>query len=270
MKLCFSTLGCVEKNLSEVIELARKYAIFGVELRGLDGEISNGKISAFSAEKATNTKEAFVSSGVMPIVLGTSCAFHTEAKCEKALTEGTEAIDIAASLGISYIRVFGNNLTDDTADCYRRVISGILFLCRYAEEKGVSVLLEVHGDYVTVDRLQPIVDVLGKEPAFGLIWDVAHSHKAGGADFLRFYRAMRPYIRHVHLKDVRDADHTLVLPGEGNIPLREIVEAMEQDGYTGYFSLEWEKHWHPSLPEIEIALEAYTKLLRGNARGALG
>ena len=265
MKLCFSTLGCVDKNLSEVIALAKKYEIFGVELRGLDGELSNGKISAFSAEKATNTKEAFASSGVMPIVLGTSCAFHTEEKCEKALFEGTEAIDIAASLGIPYIRVFGNNLTGNLADCYHRVISGILSLCRYAEAKGVSVLLEVHGDYVTVDKLQSIVDALGKESAFGLIWDVAHSHKAGGADFLPFYRAMRPYIRHVHLKDVRDADRALVLPGEGNIPLREIVDAMEQDGYTGYFSLEWEKHWHPSLPEIETALEAYTKLLRGNA-----
>ena len=65
----------------------------------------------------------------------------------------------------------------------------------------------------------------------------------------------------MHLKDLRDCDKALVLPGEGDIPLREIVRAMEKDGYTGYFSLEWEKHWHPELPPIEEALASFTALL---------
>jgi len=30
---------------------------------------------------------------------------------------------------------------------------------------------------------------------------------------------------------------------------------MNSKGYKGYFSLEWEKHWHKELPEIEQAIE---------------
>ena len=260
MKLCFSTLGCVDKSLGEVLVLAEAYSVEGIELRGLGGEIANGKIRDFAAENASSTKTLFERNGKIPVVLGTSCAFHTEEKREKALREGREAIDIAFSLGIPYIRVFGNALTADRDACYDRVISGIASLCRYAEGKGVTVLLEVHGDYVTAERLLPITEVLGDLSTFGLIWDVAHSHKATGADFLPFYRAMRRYIRHVHLKDLRDSDKALVLPGEGDIPLCEIVRTMEADGYTGYFSLEWEKHWHPELPKIEDALAALTQL----------
>ena len=245
--------------------LAERYAVEGIELRGLGGEIANGKIRDFAAENASSTKALLEKHGKSPVVLGTSCAFHTAEKREKALCEGREAIDIAESLGIPYIRVFGNALTADRDACYDRVISGIAVLCRYAEGKGVTVLLEVHGDYVTVERLRPITDALGDLPSFGLIWDVAHSHKATGRDFLPFYRAMRRYIRHVHLKDVRDSDRALVLPGEGDIPLCEIVRTMEADGYTGYFSLEWEKHWHPDLPPVEAALASLTALLRGDA-----
>ena len=261
MKLCFSTLGCVDKYLGEVIALAERFSLSGVELRGLGGEIANGKIPALAAENASSTKALFTRHGIAPVVLGTSCAFHTDEKRARAIEEGRAAIDIAESLGIPYVRVFGNSLTVDRDACYDRVISGIGELCRYAEGKGVTVLLEVHGDFVTAERLRPITDALGASPAFGLIWDVAHSHKATGADFLPFYRAMRPYIRHVHLKDLRDCDKALVLPGEGDIPLREIVRTMEKDGYTGYFSLEWEKHWHPELPPIEEALASFTALL---------
>ena len=38
---------------------------------------------------------------------------------------------------------------------------------------------------------------------------------------------------------------------------KELIE----DGYTGYFSLEWERKWEPELEPIEIALEHYKKLL---------
>ena len=31
----------------------------------------------------------------------------------------------------------------------------------------------------------------------------------------------------------------------------------EADGYQGYYSLEWEKTWHPELEEPEIAFPAY-------------
>ena len=56
MKFCFSTLGCVDNTLEESILLAKRFSLEGLELRGVDGEIDNGKISCFKEENATKTK----------------------------------------------------------------------------------------------------------------------------------------------------------------------------------------------------------------------
>jgi hypothetical protein len=33
------------------------------------------------------------------------------------------------------------------------------------------------------------------------------------------------------------------------------------DDYDGYFSLEWEKKWHPDLPEAEIAYPGFVRVM---------
>ena len=46
------------------------------------------------------------------------------------------------------------------------------------------------------------------------------------------------------------------------MPNREIVELLLEKGYNGYLSAEWEKKWHPSIEEPEIALPQHARVLR--------
>lgn len=266
-QLCFSTLGCVEKTVEEVTSLAVRNGIGSLEVRGLAGELDTGKIEAFSEENAAVTLALWRQNGVMPRVLGTSCVFHDAGKLEASLKEGREALAVARRMGFGAIRVFGNKLCrgetlEMTAE---RVSRGILALCDVAAGTGVRVLLEVHGDFNRRETLFPVLDRCGGHASFGLIWDVAHSDRAYGADWQAFYRDIRPFIRHVHLKDhVRTSDGTpprLVLPGEGDIPLSDILAALERDGFTGGYSLEWEAKWHPELPPLSAALERYCAIV---------
>ena len=55
MKFCFSTLGCTERSLDDVLTLAKKYSIDALELRGLDGVMDNRKIAALSPESREET-----------------------------------------------------------------------------------------------------------------------------------------------------------------------------------------------------------------------
>ena len=192
-------------------------------------------------------------------VLGTSATFHDKENFENALAEGHAAIDIAGAIGCPAIRVFGDNLTSDPEGAIARVADGIFTLCEYAKERGVDVLLEVHGQFVTEAALMPIVHRCGAHPRFGLLWDVCHTRNSF-PDFRAFYALFAPYIRHVHFKDIIGDRHTL--PGEGTLPLKEIADMMTAGGYDGCFSLEWERKWHPELPPIEQALEKYTAIFR--------
>ena len=261
MNICFSTLGCTDRSLADILDLAVKYDVSGLEIRGIGSRMNNSDIPELSAEKTDETVKMFGAAGVKPIVLGTSCKFHDAEKLNKAIKEGRESIDIASRLKIPYIRVFGNNIVGDFTECAARVANGITQLCEYARGTGVSVLLEVHGDFITAQTLSPIVEKLREYDNFGLIWDIAHTHRVYREGWREFYDAMKPHIRHVHIKDVRDSDNALVLTGQGNIPIRAIADTLISDGYSGYFSLEWEKKWHPELDDIEVALACFKQVI---------
>ena len=58
-----------------------------------------------------------------------------------------------------------------------------------------------------------------------------------------------------------DGKTELCLPGQGDIPLKGIVELLQANGYDGFLSLEWEKRWHPALPSMADAYAALKEVL---------
>lgn len=257
MNLCFSTLGCTERSLDEILELCTRFGISALEIRGIGGVLDNRLIPDFNTDRLADTAERFKTAGVTPLILGTSCSFHEKENFDSAVSEGKAAVLTAAELGARGIRVFGNNLGENPAESTARVIDGIRRIC--AEKADVDVLLEVHGDFNTVRALMPVVSALKDEKHFGLIWDICHTQKTYGENWREFYDTFRPFIRHVHIKDIKG--DALVLPGDGEIPIKKIVSQMISDGYSGAFSLEWEKKWHPELAEIEEALIKFKEIM---------
>ena len=158
MKLSFSTLGCTDYSLTDILKTAERFGIKALEVRGIGGVLDNGAIADFLPENIEKTKKALADAGVRPQVLGTSCCFHDEERCAAAMKEGERALEIAAAVGFPYIRVFGNSLKGETEACIRRVAEGILALCRKAEGLGVKVLLEVHGDFNSEATLLPVTE----------------------------------------------------------------------------------------------------------------
>lgn len=260
MKFCFSTLGCTELNLDEALTLAQKFGIKSLELRGLCGEVNIRKMAELLPENRANTKSKFCEYGIVPMILGTSCSFHDEAKYDNSIEEGLYAIDTARDIGFGGIRVFGNNIKGDESECINRIARGISKLCEYASNKGIEVLLETHGDVNTASCLGAVAEICGKYGNFGFIWDVCHTRNTYGENWRAFCDDFRSLIRHVHLKDV--TLEGLVLPGKGTLPLREMAEYLVANGYDGAFSLEWERKWHPELPPIEDALTAMLEIFK--------
>lgn len=262
-KLCFSTLGCTERSLCEVIALAKRYGIKNLEIRGLSGVLDNASIPHFSDFEIEKTKELLSIGGVSVRVIGASASFDTREKHEANISEAMNAVLVAERLGAPYVRVFGNRIRADVDEACKNVSDGISALCDKALPYGVTVLLEVHGDFNRKETLSPILSALSEKENFGIIWDIAHSHTVYGENFAELYDFIRPYIKHVHIKDSGisvDGKRHLVLPGDGDIPIKEIMKKMESDGFDGCYSLEWERHWHKELLPIENALDAFLEV----------
>ncbi|MFQ7752701.1 MAG: sugar phosphate isomerase/epimerase family protein [Acutalibacteraceae bacterium] len=266
MKRSFTTLGCPDWSFDRILKEAGRMGYTGVEIRGIDGVMRAEEIPLFFPENLEQTRAYIRAHGLELVGFGTSAAFHDAERAAAGLDEGKKAIDVCAAAGIPFIRVFGDQIPDAAAaaETVEAVGRAIAQLCAYAAGKGVDVLLEIHGDFNTVEAVSGVIRICGQYSSFGILWDVEHSDRAYGDGWRAFYDVIRPYVRHTHFKDhIRNADgtFTLCLPGEGHIPLLEIAAALRKDGYSGYYSLEWEKKWHPELPEPEEALAAYRVLM---------
>ena len=269
-KLAFTTLGCPDWSFDRILEEAQTMGYSGIEIRGLEGKMLAEDIVQFYPENREATLAAVKNHGLTMISFGSSVSFHSADKFDDMLAEGKRAIDICQTIGIPAIRIFGNAIPKEEAEAViiSRVAKGAKILAEYGETRGVQVLLETHGDFNTLERIKGVFDQAGNDN-LKLLWDVAHTDKIYMDNFMDFYQPMKDKITHTHFKDhIRGTpgepkSFKLCRLGEGQIPILAIVNQLLSDGYSGYFTLEWEKKWHPELPDAEIAYPDFVRLLNG-------
>ena len=269
MKLAFSTLGCPDWTLDQVLTCAKENGYNAIEIRGIEGEMNIAKMDAFKPENLESTLEKIHAHGLVISDLGSSASFHDAQKAEENVQTAKAEIAECARCGIPYLRVFGDHIGEqDEAETLARIAKCLKQLCEAAKGTDVSIMLEVHGEINRIERVMSIVEQVNDEK-LGILWDIEHSDKVYGDDFTPFYQAIKPWIRHVHIKDsyfAADGERKLCAVGAGRLPIKAIVETMIADGYDGFFSLEWEKKWHPELDEPETAFPAYAAWMRENIK----
>lgn len=102
--------------------------------------------------------------------------------------------------------------------------------------------------------------------AVGILYDVLHPYRMG-EDVTQTIATLAPYIQLVHLKDGKrpaasSPEWPLCPLGAGDVPLAAVYSTLRARGYDGWYTFEWEKHWHPQLAEPEVALPAGLRYLR--------
>lgn len=265
MKLAFSTLGCPTWDWATIIHEAHKNGYSGLELRGIEDEIYLPKTYPLLKENQKETLRALAENNLVITDLGTGLSFHDPSKYQASIQEGKDYIDLASQLKTPYIRIFGDRIPDmdKQAETTALIAKGINALCAYAEDKKVVCLLETHGNIVTLETLQPIIDLIDHDN-FGLIWDVGHTYKVYGDDVTDFLDQMWPYIKHVHIKDLKPVKGQLELcmVGDGVVPIKALTQDLKRRGYKGHLSLEWEKRWHPNLEDPSEAIPSYAAYMK--------
>lgn len=129
------------------------------------------------------------------------------------------------------------------------------------DEVGVKFALEVHPTEIAFDiaSADMALEALGRREAFGFNYDPSHLGYQG-VDYVKFITKFADRIYHVHMKDVGWSGvpteagvfggHTnfgdsrrywdFRSMGRGRIKFEEIIRALNQIGYDGPLSVEWE------------------------------
>ena len=263
-KLAFSTLGCPDWSLDEVIAATQRYGYDGVELRLLDGEIITPELPQSERERV---RTAFADAGIPICCLDSSIRVATGVEPEQVAAEIRAFLALAAELGAPMIRVFGGEWPAGRAEeqVFEATAALLNSVAPDAERLGVAVVLETHD---SLSSSHTVAEILRRVPshAIGALWDTHHPYRMGEEPD-QVIDALGDRILHFHVKDARrnDAARTgwdLLLLGEGEVPVRDSLTTLLRRGYTGWVAVEWEKKWHPTIEDPEIALPQHAKLLR--------
>ena len=263
-KLAFSTLGCPDWRLKQIVDCSVENGYKGFEIRGLAGEMDLPKCPEFNKTNLPASLRLIKDNDIKIINLGSSVNLHfaQEEKRKSNLDDAKRFIDLAEQLECPFVRVFPDDLPPDQSveQTLDLIISGLITLGEYAKGSNVSILLESHGKVVYKDMLLKIM-AAANHPKVGLIWDFFNMWVVTKESPKEVFDTLGKYIKHVHIKDANlvDGKPAYCLIGQGVAPLREAMDSLKRSNYKGYYSFEWEKKWHPEIQDPEIAFPHFAK-----------
>lgn len=194
----------------------------------------------------------------------------TRSQTAQAVQDSLIAIDLARRLEADSLVVItgeGGSVFRSADQDRKIVIEAFREIAPYAESHGVKLAIEaVNGERYpgntflhTIPDVLNILDIIGS-PTMGLCFDVDHLWEE--RDLLEHIRQVSGRIMAVHLSDM-PADpqppFDRRLPGGGIVPLSEILNAILDTGYNGFFDLEifsldlWKREYQILLKESLVA-----------------
>jgi sugar phosphate isomerase/epimerase len=269
-RIAFSTLAFPDATLAQAVALGRSWGYTGIELRLIDGELIDPAMSPADRDAVRRTAGA----GGLPIVAVDSSIRLTDAEPGPELRQ---FLELASDWESPLVRVFGGALPGAAPggaappggsaarrarlEAAARVLEAA---APVAERLGVAIGVETHDSF-SASRVVAELLALADVPSVGAVWDSHHPYRMGEQP-AEIYANLGPRILLAQVKDARRAPERadgwqLVLLGEGEVPVRGMLEVLAAGGYPGWISVEWEKRWHAEIEEPEVALPQHLKLL---------
>lgn len=271
MKLSFSTLSCPDWDIAKIVEAAVASRYDAIDFRGyLDCvEIVDSPHFRGGALRGLAQRVRDAGLAVSCLSSGAKMSAPDAAARAKELGAMRRYADLCAPLGCRQVRIFGG-ASGGIADPVANAAETLVAAAAVARDAGVEFLVETHDDWTETAKLRAAFDAAGRPEGVALLWDVHHPWAFHGEAPEASLRNLGPYVRNTHWKDsspLPGGGRRLRLPGEGDVPLRAAFAALRAAGYDGWYTLEWEKRWHPGIEEPEVAVPAFAAFMRALGRG---
>ena len=253
IKLSLSQLTTIRWPLPE--------QVLQLKALGYDGiGLWRPKVSGFGEELAADViRDADV--GVSSLSFAGGFTGRNGFSFRDALADARDAICEAELLGAENLIVVSGTRNHHTIRHSRRlVVDALSELSEFAMLHGVRLsLLPMHNFFAptwtylhTLDETLEMLDRVN-HPSVSLAFDTYHLWRE--PHLIERIPELVPFTGVVQVSDSRRAPQTdsdRCFPGEGRIPLTEIVQAFQQAGYDGYFDVQvWsDEGWAKTNEEV--------------------
>ncbi len=236
-------------------------------------EIRDAKLEAYLAQGGalSDLVRTFAEARVLPLSLNAlERSTPSAGPARQELLERTRTLcRWAAELGIPYVVAVPGPADGLDHDQIREAsVEALREIAEIGRDQGVSIGFEFLGptEYAvrTIAAAREIVEAVA-DPAVGMVIDTFHYYVGGSTpEMLRGFDPRRLFI--VHLEDAEDrprealTDAHRLLPGEGVIPLHQLVQALDAIGYDGAYSVELFRPEYWAWDPLDLARAARESL----------
>lgn len=131
------------------------------------------------------------------------------------------------------VRIFAGDLGSDqiNAEERRHLVSQLRHVCKHAAASGLDILVEIHPR-TFCDTVPSTLQLLAEvnHPALKVNFDVLHTWESG-ANISEAFKELRPFIQHLHLKNVINRSYLDVFR-----PERVFQASASRKGMTSLFT----------------------------------
>ena len=242
MKLSYTTLSVQDKTIEEAVRLAEKWGLSGIELRG---RVHSHAGPGDSFSYLSYVKKLIQHAGLeipcltaytkfyQPDMEGVLCQVEELLKMVE-LAEFLEARTVRTFMGASPVQMISEKVLDQTK-------VGLELVAQRMGNTPVNVVIETHDSAKDGRTMAKILS--GISPKIGVLLDIIHPFDRGES-IEDTWKAVGDRIYHVHIKDIVDTvvGGRVYCPiGTGVLPVEKTMRFLADHGYSGFFSLEWEK-----------------------------
>jgi sugar phosphate isomerase/epimerase len=251
-------IGAKEISVLEAMQWTAEHGGEHFEVVPIGYELTKG--SPLIAEIRAKAQETGLE--LSNLAVGGNLLQPSDAEYEQEIRRLCDQVDLAHELGIKLMRHDIAFLPPDQATVERfetelpRLVDGCRRVADYAAQYGITTSIENHGFFVQLsERVLRIVQAVGR-PNFKTTMDIGNFACADEPSLSAVKRAL-PYASMIHVKDFyvrpewnnpgegwfRSAGGSYLrgaIVGQGDLPVREILQYIRKSGYNGYLSLEFE------------------------------
>lgn len=263
MKISFITDEFTQ-NLDEAITFALDNGLQGVELRSVDDRA----LQDFSLEEISGWKKKLDAAGLEVSNLASSffkCSFEP-GQIEMQLRRLEKLCDIADILACRTLRGF-SFFREDTVSL-ERLAAAFEPALTILQKRDKLLLLEADPSVYTTNHrtVAELLRLLGSDHA-AAVYDPGNClfDPLGEKPFPDAYEAIRPYLRHVHIKDAvyEKGEPVCLAPGSGLVDFPTVLRRLRDDSYNGYVSLEPHYRATLTLTEAQMRTPSGAEFSRG-------
>jgi len=242
----------IDASLTKQIEELKKYDIYYIEMRGVNGK----NITKHTVEEMKEVKKQLDDNGFKVSAVGSPIGkIKITDPFEPHLDLFKHTLELAKILDTKYIRMFSffmpkdedpEKYADEVIERWHKFIEAA---------KGYGVILahenekDIYGD--TAERCLKLIESLNCDYVKA-VFDPANFVQCNVETYPYAYKLLKKYIEYFHIKDALYSDQSVVPSGYGDGKVKEILTEAYNEGFEGFLSLEPHLGHFQGLAELEL------------------